>query len=111
MSDDQQLQPTEATAATEVTLRRAPKYPVFLVLGALAGALGTLVLTASFPVDPAVGFAALYGYFVLFGIPIGVVLGALVAIILDRVSVRRAKRMAAELTTVDRLPYDDELED
>lgn len=107
MSDE----PTGTTATAEVRIRRAPKYPVFLVLGALVGFLGTLILTALFPADPSVGFAPLFGYFLVFGIPIGVVLGALVAIILDRVSIVRAKNLTAEQVIVDPIPFEGELED
>lgn len=96
--------PSATVKNASVSIRRAPKYPVFLVLGGLVGAIVTLIVTSLFPADPSVGFAALYGYFVLYGIPIGVVLGALVAIILDRRSVRGAANVTAELTTVDPLP-------
>ena len=105
--------PTGATATgatatgantVDVTIRRAPKIPVFLVLGALVGLVGTLIVTALQPADPAIGFAALFGYFSIYGIPLGVVLGGFLAILLDRVSARRAKSVTAEQTTVDLLP-------
>lgn len=76
---------------SEVTIRRAPKVGVFLVLGAVLGALVTLVLTSLFPADPAVGFAASYAYFCLFGVPAGVLLGGLVAIVLDAIATRRTR--------------------
>lgn len=76
---------------SEVSIRRAPKIGAFLVVGALAGALGTLVATSLFPADPAVGFLASYAYFCLFGIPAGVVLAAAIALPLDLVSRRRAR--------------------
>jgi hypothetical protein len=81
---------------SEVRIRRAPKLPVFLVLGAFVGALVTLILTSLFPADKAVGFAASAGYFLLFGIPAGIVLGAVVGLILDRVSVRRSRTVTVE---------------
>ena len=83
----------------EVTVRRAPKIPAFIFLGAALGTIATLVLTSLYPVDPTVGFGALFAYFALYGITGGVVLGALVGIILDRVSSRRAKTVTAEMTT------------
>jgi NhaP-type Na+/H+ or K+/H+ antiporter len=101
-------EPQGTTDSAEVRIRRAPRIPVFLVLGAVAGALVTLILTASFPADPTVGFGALFGYFAIYGVPAGVVLGALVALIVDRVSTRRARRVTMERTTVDRLPDEDE---
>lgn len=76
---------------SEVTLRRAPRVGVFLVFGALLGALVTLVLTSLFPTDPAVGFVASYAYFSLFGVPAGLLFGALVAIVLDAIASRRAR--------------------
>lgn len=104
-------EPQATVTSSQVNLRRAPKYSVFLVVGALVGALVTLIVTALFPVDPAIGFAALYGYFVLYGIPIGVVLGALVAFAFDRISSRRARQVTAELTTVEPLPDDSNPDD
>lgn len=75
---------------SEVSIRRAPRIGVFLVLGALLGALTTLILTSLFEPDPNVGFAASYLYFCLYGVPAGVVLGAAVALVLDAISKRRA---------------------
>jgi hypothetical protein len=76
---------------SEVSIRRAPKVGVFLAFGAMIGALVTLVLTSLFPPDPAIGFLASFAYFCLYGIPGGVALGALVALVLDVVSTRRAR--------------------
>ena len=103
-------EPAATVTTATVSLRRAPKFSVFLVLGAVLGAVVTLIVTALFPVDPAIGFAALYGYFVLYGIPIGIVLGALVALTLDKISTRRAKEISAEQTTVDPLPSEATIE-
>lgn len=75
---------------TEVTIRRAPKFSAFLVVGALVGAIATLILVSLFPVDPAVGVGATYGFFLLFGVPLGALLGAVAAIVLDRRASRRA---------------------
>jgi hypothetical protein len=89
---------------TEVKIRRAPKLPVFLVIGAFIGALVTLILTSLFKVDPHVGFAATAGYFLLFGIPAGLVLGAAVGLILDRVSIARARTVTASREIVGEPP-------
>ncbi|MDP9028478.1 MAG: hypothetical protein M3N46_13185 [Actinomycetota bacterium] len=90
---------TDSTA--EVRLRRAPRLPVFLLLGAILGAIGTLIITSLSDADPKVGFAASFGYFCLYGVPAGVVLGAVVGLALDRRSVRRARTVTAELERVD----------
>lgn len=78
-----------------VTIRRAPKFSVFVVVGALIGFLATLVLTALFPTDPDVGFAASLGYFSLYGVSFGVVIGAALALVLDRRASRRATEVIA----------------
>jgi hypothetical protein len=103
-----QPEPTQSSVETEVTVRRIPRYSRFLIIGAGLGAVITFILTASFPSDPKVGFGALFGYFLLFGMPAGVVIGAVVAILLDIGLNRRARTVMAERTTVDPLPDDDE---
>jgi hypothetical protein len=103
-----QLGPAETTVETEVTVRRIPRYSRFLIIGAGVGAIATFILTASFPSDPSIGFGALFGYFLLFGMPAGALIGAIMAILLDTVLTRRARNGMAERTMVDPLPYDDE---
>ncbi len=106
-SEPTQPEPTQSSEEAEVTVRRIPRYSRFLIIGAGLGAVITFILTASFPSDPKVGFGALFGYFLLFGVPAGVVLGAVVAILLDVVLNRRARTVMAERTTVDPLLYED----
>ena len=91
--------------ATSVRIRRAPKFSVFLVLGALVGIFVALILTASFPIDPKVGFGPVFGYFAIYGFVGGLLVGSLVALVFDRVLSRRAKTVAV---TVDRLQVPDQ---
>ena len=86
---------------SDVSIRRAPRVGVFLVLGAVLGFVVTLILTSLFKADPNVGFLASFAYFCLFGIPAGLFLGALVAIVLDIISRRRVHTATAEVTRVD----------
>lgn len=86
---------------SEVRIRRAPKLPVFLILGGALGAIATLILTSLYPADPAVGFAATFGYFLLYGVPAGLVLGAVVGLVLDAISRRRARTVVAEREQVE----------
>jgi hypothetical protein len=86
---------------TEVRIRRAPKLGIFLLLGAVLGALATLILTSLFPADPAIGFAATFGYFLLFGAPAGAALGAIIGLIIDRVSIARARTVTVEREVVE----------
>lgn len=104
--------PAEPTSdRTTVTVRRAPKIPAFMVVGGLIGFLATLVATSLFPADPLVGYAALLGYFSLYGVTAGVLVGAIIGIVLDRRSRRRARTVAAERQVVDAAPVEGELED
>ena len=103
--------PAETTVETAVSIRRVPKYPRFIILGGGLGAIVTFILTASFPSDPTIGFGALFGYFLIFGVPVGIVLGGLLAIGLDLAWRRRAREAVAAHTTVDALPYEGELLD
>jgi hypothetical protein len=90
---------------TRVSIRRAPKFSVFVVLGALLGVLASLILTASFPIDKTVGFAATFGYFAIYGFVAGILVGSIVALIFDRVLSRRSKSVDV---TVDRLQVPDQ---
>ncbi|MDM4762238.1 hypothetical protein QT381_04365 [Galbitalea sp. SE-J8] len=109
-SSDGAERPT-TVSTDEVRVRRAPRYGAFIVVGGVLGFLVTLVLTSLFPADETVGFFPLLAYFSCFGIPAGVVVGAVVAIIVDRVTGRRARTVAAERATTEAAPLEGELED
>jgi hypothetical protein len=91
--------------AQRVRIRRAPKFSVFLVLGALLGIFVSLVLTASFPIDPTVGFGPTFGYFAIYGFVGGLLLGSIVALVFDRALGRSTKTVSV---TVDRLQVPDQ---
>ena len=76
-------------------VRRAPKLAAFVLAGVAVGLVGTLLVTSFFPADPSVGFAVLAGYFSLYGVTAGLVLGIVVWLILDRRSKREEKRAKA----------------
>lgn len=79
----------------EMLVRRAPKLAPFVLLGIAVGLIGTLLATSLFPADPSVGFAVLAGYFSLYGVTAGLVLGILVWLVLDRRSKREEKSARA----------------
>lgn len=79
----------------EMLVRRAPKLAPFVLLGIAVGLIGTLLATSFFPADPSVGFAVLAGYFSLYGVTAGLVLGILVWLVLDRRSKREEKSARA----------------
>ncbi|WP_123654401.1 MULTISPECIES: hypothetical protein [unclassified Curtobacterium] len=112
-------EPATVSSSDEVTIRRAPKFGVFIVGGAVLGFVVTVIVIAlTLNLDrgdqtETVGFSGLVGYFGLWGVAIGGFVGAVVAIVLDRVFARRAARLTAERVAVDMPPetVDGEIED
>lgn len=80
----------------QVTVRRAPKYVPFLILGALVGAAVAAFLAYGLPGDESWDRNAVFGFFLTPCAAGGAVLGAIAALILDRLSVRRAKHAVVE---------------
>lgn len=91
-----------------VRVRRAPKISVFLVVGAVAGALVALILTFAFggtaEPSPNTGVeytsGQVFGFLVLICAPIGIVLAGLLALFLDRRSQRRAREVVVDHESV-----------
>jgi hypothetical protein len=111
--------PHAVSSSSEVTIRRAPRFGVFIVGGALLGIVATIiVVAATMGIDrgdkqETTGFWGLVGYFSLWGVTIGLFVGAVVAVVLDRVLSRRAARLTAERVAVDMPPetVEGEIED
>lgn len=86
-----------------LVVRRAPKVQVFLIGGALLGVIAALVVTAVGEANPEFTFGSTFGYFlVIFGI-LGVGVGAIVWLVLDRRSKKHTYTVTAQ--SVDR--YED----
>lgn len=80
----------------EITVRRAPRFVPFLLLGVVLGFIAALVVAYSGPEDPTYTRTATLGFFtIMFAIP-GVGLGALAALLLDWISVRKMRRAVVE---------------
>lgn len=102
--------PSEVASRREVSIRRAPKFGVFIVGGGLLGFVVTffVVLATQHLADGAsvattgtsrgsdVGFWGLVGYFSFYGVTAGGVIGAIVAIVLDHRFSKQARRLTAE---------------
>ncbi|MDJ0339622.1 hypothetical protein [Cryobacterium sp. PH31-O1] len=72
-------------AETTVTVHRAPRYRNFMLLGAIVGVLLALILTISFPENDEYDRVQIFGFLLLGGLAIGTTLGAVVALVIDRV--------------------------
>lgn len=87
-----------------VQVRRSPRFAVFCALGAVLGALVALILTFTFDgwteKSPDTGIVytqmQVFGFLVLPGIVIGVVVGGVVALLIDRFLSRRPHEHIAD---------------
>lgn len=80
----------------EITVRRAPRFVPFLLLGVIAGFIAALLVAYLGPENPSYTREATLGFFtVMFAIP-GLGLGALLALLLDWISVRKTRRAVVE---------------
>ena len=80
----------------QITVRRAPRYVPFLILGGLVGIIAAAVIAYALPGDASYDPNSVFGFFmVLFGAG-GVILGAIAALLLDRLSVRRSRQAVVE---------------
>ncbi|WP_405374787.1 MULTISPECIES: potassium transporter Trk [unclassified Microbacterium] len=89
-------------------LRRSPRFGVFFALGAALGVLLALILTFSFDSSGAVSSSGatysttqVFGFLLLFCIPICVAISAGVALLFDRASSRHTRTVRIERETVD----------
>jgi ABC-type multidrug transport system permease subunit len=81
---------------TDVTIRRAPRIWSFMITGAFVGIIVAAFITVATPVDPTVGVMPTFGFFALFAFAIGLILGGLVGVFLDRAT--KTSRGVAEIT-------------
>lgn len=85
----------KTTLKTEqVTIRRSPKYLIFLIAGAILGIVVALILGLSIPEEQRTA-KPLVTFMVAFLGGAGAALGIIVAVILDRIFVARAKSVEA----------------
>ncbi|GLI27572.1 hypothetical protein ARHIZOSPH14_18140 [Agromyces rhizosphaerae] len=80
----------------EVTVRRSPRYPRFLVLGGAVGALLALILTFAFPAVEQFDKGQIFGFLLLVLGAMGVALGAVLALVIDRVMAGHVRTVVAE---------------
>ncbi|MCC9204016.1 hypothetical protein [Arthrobacter sp. zg-Y769] len=80
----------------EISVRRAPRFVPFLALGVVAGFIAALFVAYGGAENPSFTREATLGFFtMMFALP-GLLLGALAALVLDWISVRRARRSMVE---------------
>ena len=95
-SDDPTPERHEIPERREITVRRAPKYVPFLILGGLVGIAVAAVIAYALPGNATYDPGTVFGFFMVLCGAGGVILGAIAALILDRLSVRRARQGVVE---------------
>lgn len=86
---------TEVTSDA-VTVRRAPRYPAFILAGLAAGVLVALVLTFAFPENAEYDRGQVFGFLLLWAGAIGAAVGGVVALLVDRALEKRRREAVAE---------------
>ena len=86
---------TERTSDA-VTVRRAPRYPAFIGLGVVLGALVALVLTFAYPENGEFDRGQVFGFLLLWCGAFGAALGGVAALLVDRRLAKRAGSAVAE---------------
>ena len=79
----------------ELSIRRAPKYLTFIILGGVVGIIAGFILNA---VSEQSTGAPILGYLIVFCSGLGVGLRVIVALVLDRILRRKSKVVKAEVS-------------
>jgi hypothetical protein len=98
--------PREHHRDIEVRVRRSPKFGAFMLIGAVLGALSAWVISAIQPpgVNEAgqpVDTTGVLGLALVAGVVLGVAIGAVVALLVDRSLAKRGRMLIAEQTDVE----------
>lgn len=95
------VDPRETEIARDtVTVRRAPRYSRFIMLGGLVGVVVALILTVAFPENDEFDKGQIFGFLLLACATVGVALGAVIALVIDRATARRAASVTVEHETI-----------
>ncbi|MDN4642137.1 hypothetical protein QCD70_17965 [Agreia sp. PsM10] len=98
---DDSTSPASASSTHDVVVRRSPRYVRFIVVGAVVAILATLVLTFVFPEQPNYSRAQVFGFVGIILVTVFVGLAAAIAVVVDRLSSRRARTIV--MTTSERV--------
>jgi xanthine/uracil permease len=80
----------------QASVRRAPRYARFLGFGVILGVIVAAILTFAFPENNEFDRGQVFGFLLLVCGTAGFALGAIVALVLDRVFARRARGVSVE---------------
>ncbi len=86
-------------------IRRGPKVIRFVAVGAGLGAIAAFIDVQVTPKDANYSTAQALGFIALVLVPIGAALGAALAVLLDRISIRRSRIVTAERIRARATPH------
>ncbi|UNK46543.1 hypothetical protein [Arthrobacter sulfonylureivorans] len=89
--DDRQAEPEHR----DVTVRRAPKFVPFVLIWALVGVIAAAVSAYTGPENPDFTRGTIFAFLAVLFALAGVLIGSLLFLVIDRVSVKRAKPATA----------------
>lgn len=90
----------------EATVRRVPRYGVFMAIGVVIGIIAAGILTMVGSYEPSVAVDVIYppsqvfGFALLWTAPIGLALGAVVAMVLERIARRHDRVVRVDRETI-----------
>lgn len=84
-----------------VQLRRSPKYGSFMGIGAGLGVVVGVAIAASQPAAGDYSIEQIIGFMALVCGAVGLAIGGILAIVIDRALSKRARTVEAKLTTVE----------
>lgn len=100
------MAPTDSHQTVEATVRRVPRYGVLMGIGVVVGiiAAGILTWTGSFEQSQALDVVyppgQVFGFLLLWTVPIGIALGGVAGLILERVARRHDRVVQVDRETV-----------
>ncbi|OFI37071.1 hypothetical protein BIU82_08110 [Arthrobacter sp. SW1] len=97
---------TDGTSERRITVRRAPRFVPFMVLGGVVGIIVAAFVAFGLPSHPEFDAGAVFGFFTVAFAAGGVILGCIAALILDRLSFKQR-----EHAIVEAVPEDEAQED
>lgn len=96
----------DSRETVEATVRRVPRYGVFMAIGIVVGIIAAGILTLIGNYEPSTTLDVVYppsqvfGFALLWTAPIGLALGAIVAIVLERIARRHDRVVRVDRETI-----------
>ncbi|HEY5224401.1 MAG TPA: hypothetical protein VIJ18_15305 [Microbacteriaceae bacterium] len=97
----------ETVTPQTVRIKRTPRYGRFILVAVIVCAAAAFIVTYSFPQGQGYDRASVFGYMLLVAIAVGIVLGALAALLADRISSRHVATVIADRVDVTERPVAD----